>query len=117
MRHPFAPAAAALAAFTLAASSAEAQSPARAHVDMAKQQGLVGEQADGLLGFVTGAAAVDLRAAVGEINEGRRARYAQVAAETGVTAVVAGEATGRQLIARAPAGQFVRTAEGEWRRK
>ncbi len=117
MRHPFTPAAVALAAFAVAASSAQAQPAARAIVDNAKQQGLVGEQADGLLGFVTGQAAVDLRAAVGEINEGRRTRYAQVAAETGVTPAVAGEATGRQLIARAPAGQFYRTPEGEWRRK
>lgn len=116
MRSLLAPAAVAAAALALASSAAQAQSPARALVDNAKSQGIVGEQADGLLGIRT-AAAVDLRAAVGEINEGRQARYAEVAASTGVTAAVAGEATGRQLIDRVPAGQYYRSAQGDWRRK
>ena len=48
---------------------------AKATVDAAKAAGVVGEQADGFLGFVTAAADPAIRAAVAEINAGRADLY------------------------------------------
>jgi uncharacterized protein YdbL (DUF1318 family) len=85
-------------------------------VDAAKAAGKVGEQGDGFLGIIADADSA-LRAAVAEINAGRKQVYADTAAKTGVTVEAAGEATARQLIARAPAGQMVKPLGGTWMRK
>ncbi len=89
----------------------------KAVVDAAKAAGTVGEQADGYLGFVTGSADAATTAAVSAINAGRADVYAQTAAKSGTTREAAGQATGAQLIARTPAGQFVRPLGGGWSRK
>ncbi len=107
----------ALAALSGAAAPAHAQTAAaKAAVDAGKGQGEVGEQADGYLGLVSGEGGA-LRAAVAEINAGRAAAYRDAAAKTGVTPAAAGEATARQLQARTPAGQYVRSTAGTWTRK
>ena len=100
------------------APAAHAQSAsAKSAVDQAKAQGLVGEQADGFLGFVAGGGGPTLHAAVAEINAGRAQAYRDAAARTGVTPAAAGEATARQLAARLPPGQYFRSAEGGWRQR
>ena len=86
-------------------------------VDGAKARGVVGEQADGFLGFVTPAADPALAAAVAEINAGRAQVYRETAARTGVTPDAAGQATAQQLFARLPAGQYFKTLTGMWVRK
>ena len=86
-------------------------------VDAAKARGVVGEQADGFLGFVTPAADPALAAAVAEINAGRAQVYRETAARTGVTADAAGQATAQQLFARLPPGQYFKTLTGMWVRK
>ena len=78
----------------------------KAAVDAAKAAGTVGEQADGYLGFVSGSADAAVTAAVNEINAGRRGVYTQTASKSGVTPDAAGQATGAQLIAKVPGGQF-----------
>jgi uncharacterized protein YdbL (DUF1318 family) len=75
----------------------------KAAVDAAKAAGTVGEQADGYLGLVSGSADATVTAAVTEINNGRRAVYAQTASKSGTTPDAAGQATGAQLIGRTPA--------------
>ena len=96
---------------------ATAQSQAsKQTVDAAKAVGKVGEQGDGYLGII-GDADSALRAAVAEINAGRKQVYADTAAKTGVTPEAAGEATARQLIARAPAGQMIKPLGGTWTKK
>lgn len=104
----------AVAAPTISVAQSQA---AKQTVDAAKAAGKVGEQGDGYLGFVTGDADTALRAAVAEINAGRKQVYAETAAKTGVTVEAAGEATARQLIARALPGQFVKPLGGSWTRK
>lgn len=107
----------ALAALAGAAAPAAAQTAAaKAAVDAGKAQGRVGEQADGYLGLVSGEDGA-LRSAVAEINTGRAAAYRDAAGKTGVTAAAAGEATARQLQARTPSGQYVRSTAGTWTRK
>lgn len=98
---------------TLAIAQSQA---AKAAVDAGKAAGKVGEQGDGYLGIVADADGA-LRAAVAEINAGRKQIYADTAAKTGATPEAAGEATARQLIARVPAGQFYKPLGGSWTKK
>lgn len=107
----------------LAAASLMLASPAfadlasdKAAVDSAKVAGKVGEQADGYLGIVGGADAT-LSAAVDNINAGRRTVYSQTAAKSGVTPDAAGQATGAQLIAKTPSGQYIKPLGGSWTKK
>lgn len=90
---------------------------AKATVDTAKAQGLVGEQGDGYLGLVTGAADPAVSAAVDQINAGRAAVFAQTAAKTGVSPQAAGEAASKLLIAKVPPGQFYKPLGGSWTKK
>ena len=89
----------------------------KAVVESAKAAGTVGEQADGYLGFVSGSANATATAAVSAINAGRANVYAQTAAKSGTTREAAGQATGAQLIARTPVGQFVKPLDASWSRK
>jgi len=89
----------------------------KAAVEAAKAAGIVGEQADGYLGFVTGSADAAITAAVNDINAGRANVYADTAAKTGVTRDAAGQATGAQLIGRVPPGQFFKPMGGGWTKK
>ena len=107
----------------LAAASLMLASPAfadlasdKATVDAAKAAGTVGEQADGYLGVVSNADAATT-AAVNEINSGRRSVYSQTAGKSGVTPDAAGQATGAQLIAKTPPGQYIKPLGGSWTKK
>ena len=103
---------------SLAATGAAAQiAAAKAAVDAAKSQGLVGEQGDGFLGLVSGSADPATKAAMAEINTGRAQAYADIAAKTGVTPAAAGEATAQQLIDRLAPGAWYRPLGGGWTRK
>jgi uncharacterized protein YdbL (DUF1318 family) len=108
------------AGLSLAAAAGMAISqtpPQKAAVDAAKVQGVVGEQGDGFLGFVSGSSDPTLQAAVTAINTARAALYNETAAKTGTTAEAAGQATARQLYDRIPAGQWYRPLGGSWTRK
>lgn len=110
--------AAPLALPVFVARPAAAQSAsAKASVDAAKAKGLVGEQGDGFIGFVTPSTDPALAAAVAEINAGRSAVYRDTASRTGVSPEAAGQATGQQLFERLPAGQFFKPLNGSWVRK
>lgn len=89
----------------------------KATVDAAKTAGTVGEQGDGYLGLVKGSAPANVTAAVTAINAGRRQVYAQTAGKTGVTVDAAGQATGAQLIAKTPAGEYIKPLGGNWAKK
>jgi uncharacterized protein YdbL (DUF1318 family) len=108
----------AIAAGLAGASAALAQSAAaKATVDAAKAQGVVGEQGDGMLGLVSGSADPAVKAAVDEINAGRAKAYQDIAAKTGVAPDAAGQAAAQQLLARLPAGYYYRPLGGAWTRK
>lgn len=90
----------------------------KAAVDSAKAQGVVGEQADGFLGFVKPSSDPALKAAVAEINEGRAALYREAAAKNGVSVEVAGASAYTQVVqARLKSGEFYRPANGAWTQK
>jgi uncharacterized protein YdbL (DUF1318 family) len=111
--------AAAVAATLVLPVAAVAQSAsAKTAVDAAKAAGIVGEQADGFLGFVTAGADPAVKSAVAEINAGRAQLYAQAAAKNGVTPTAAGAAAYKQVVeSRLKAGEYYRPAGGAWTRK
>ena len=103
-------------ALPVAAVAQSAQT--KATVDSAKAAGVVGEQADGFLGFVTAAAAPAIKAAVAEPNAGRAQLYAQAAAKNGVTPAAAGAAAFESVVkGRLRPGDYYKPAGGGWVRK
>ena len=107
---------AAMALLTLSTPAFADLAADKATVDAAKAAGKVGEQADGYLGIVAGADGT-ITAAVNTINAGRREVYSQTAAKSGVTPDAAGQATGAQLIAKVPGGQYIKPLGGAWTKK
>ena len=107
---------AAVAALGVAAGAAFAQTAQqKSMIDAAKVEGVVGEQADGYLGFRNSTSDSALRAAVDATNAGRRAAYARSAADAGTTADVAGARMFEsQLLPRISSGQWYRNAQGQW---
>jgi len=111
---------AALAALGVAAGAAFAQtSQQKAMIDAAKGQGVVGEQADGYLGFRTPSSDENLTVAVQATNTARRAAYERTAQAAGVTAEVAGARMFERLLEaqtppRISSGQWYRNDRGQW---
>ena len=109
--------AAVLAALAIAPAAAIALD-AKSAVDAAKASGVVGEQADGFLGFVKASSDTALKAAVQEINEGRAALYRQAAAKNGVSPEAAGASAYNTVVqAKLKPGEFYKPAGGGWVRK
>lgn len=110
--------AAVLAALALPAAAVAQSAAAKAAVDSAKSAGIVGEQADGFLGFVTGAADPAVKAAVAEINAGRADLYRQAGAKNGVSPEAAGASAFNTVIKeKLRPGDYYRPNGGGWVRK
>lgn len=107
---------AAVVALGVAAGAAFGQTAEqKALIDQAKTQGVVGEQADGFLGFRTASTGAPLTQAVTVTNNARREVYGESARAAGTTADVAGARMFEaQLLPRIPAGQWYRNAAGQW---
>lgn len=107
---------AAVVALGVAAGSAFAQTSAqKALIDTAKAEGVVGEQADGFLGFRNPPSDPALQGAVSATNAARRSLYARSAAEVGTTADVAGARMFEsQLRPRLSSGEWYRNTAGQW---
>ena len=107
---------AAVMALGVAAGAALAQTPAqKATIDAAKAQGVVGEQADGYLGFRTSASDSVLQDAVSTTNAARGRAYAVSASQAGTTpGVAAARMFESQLMPRITSGQWYRNAAGQW---
>lgn len=114
-----APIGAAVLAALVAATPVAAQAMnAKAAVDAAKAQGVVGEQADGFLGFVQPTSDSALKAAVAEINAGRAQLYREAAAKNGVSVEAAGASAFTTVVqTRLKPGEYYKPAGGGWVRK
>jgi len=86
-------------------------------LDAAKAAGQVGERIDGYVGIVDANAPAEVKALVADINAKRRAKYEQIAADTGTTLTAVEVIVGQKLIARAKPGEFVTDQSGRWVRK
>jgi uncharacterized protein len=108
---------AAAAALTLSAPTwAQSSDSALAQ---ARASGLIGEQADGYLGFVPGATiSADLRGRVEQNNIQRRALYTRRAAERSVSVNEMAAAVACEVFERRIAvGERYRNASGQWRQR
>ena len=86
-------------------------------LDEAKADGQVGERIDGYVGVVDANASGEVRALVDQVNAERKEKYAEIAAERGTSIQAVAQIAGQKLIARAPGGQYVLGANGQWRQK
>jgi hypothetical protein len=90
----------------------------KALVNAAKAKGIVGEKVDGTLGFVTQSSDSALKAAVAEINAGRREVYQKAAASSGASPEAAGASAFTNIILpNLPAGYYYQDANGTWKQK
>ncbi len=91
---------------------------ASATVEHAKTECIAGEQADGYLGIIDEAKASEsLKREIRDINQQRKAYYAEIAQRNGVTIEVTGTLTAQKLIEQAPSGQCVRDQQRRWMKK
>jgi uncharacterized protein len=86
-------------------------------LDAAKAAGQIGERIDGYVGVVDANAPGDIRKLVDQVNAGREAKYAEIAAERGTSVQAVAQIAGQKLIERAPKGEYVMGADGRWRQK
>lgn len=83
-------------------------------LQQAKSTGLVGERPDGLVGAVqAGPGVSDL---VARVNDGRMAKYGEIAARNGTTVQSVQAVAGQELVDKASPGTYVLDG-GSWRRK
>jgi uncharacterized protein len=102
----------ALLAATMLATSASAQrDPA---YQAARSQGLIGEQPDGYLGFVTPPSA-EIRRMVEDLNIRRRAAYTERAAAANATVEQFAFTSGCNLVLQTVAGEKYMAPDGTWR--
>ena len=86
-------------------------------LDRAKDQGLVGERADGYVGIVVAQTNSLVQAMVNQVNQKRRAAYEEIAKKNGTSVDAVALLAGEKLIERAPKGAWVTDPQGNWRQK
>lgn len=90
-------------------------SAASALVENAKDRCIIGEQADGYIGVVSGqSASAELQREIRDINQQRKTVYSNLAKRNGVTIEVAAALTAEKLMNQATSGQCVKTSSGDW---
>jgi uncharacterized protein len=104
-----------LAAGALIASAASAVDQ-NGPIDTAMAAGIVGEQADGYLGFVRTptTAQADLQRRVNEVNIRRRGVYIQVARDSGETLDRVALLQALRQITKTPAGEYFQDLTDTW---
>jgi uncharacterized protein YdbL (DUF1318 family) len=78
----------------------------------AKEQGLIGEQRNGLLGVVE--SSTEVEELVKEINTRRLSKYSQIAEKNGMTVTQVSLLAGEKTIKKTAAGQYIQNASGQW---
>lgn len=104
----------AIAALALCLSAAMAS--AAIGLGAAKQQGLVGERPDGLIGAVS-TPTTDVQLLVSQTNTERMERYSDIAAKNGTPVDQVQALAGKKLIENTAAGQYIMSASGSWMKK
>jgi uncharacterized protein YdbL (DUF1318 family) len=88
-----------------------------ASLDEAKAAGLVGERPDGFVAAVQPNPPPDIAALVQQVNSGRRAAYADIAAKEGVPVEQVGALAAEKIRAQAAPGAYFMTPGGSWTQK
>lgn len=106
------------AALAMAFAAFSGAAAASAIVENAKSECIVGEQADGYLGYVDASKASEaLKREVRSINQQRKAYYTDIAQKNNVSVEAIATITAEKLIGQAPSGQCVRDSTGQWKTK
>lgn len=105
-----------LTAVLLAVGAAAAPAVAQS-LDQAKAAGQIGEQPDGYVGVVGASVPAAVRQMIDDINLKRREEYRSIATKNGTNLQAVEALSGKKLVERAPAGQYVRLPDGRWVRK
>ena len=82
-----------------------------------KADGLIGEQANGYLGLVVQNAPADIKKLVAEVNAKRKAGYQKIAAKQGTSLSEVEKVGGNTAIEKTRPGNYIRDANGTWRKK
>lgn len=82
-----------------------------------KADGLIGEQANGYLGLVRQDIPADVRKLVAEVNAKRKAGYQDIARKQGTSLESVELVGGNTAIEKTLPGNYVRDANGVWRKK
>jgi uncharacterized protein YdbL (DUF1318 family) len=88
-----------------------------ADLSSAKQAGLIGEQSNGYLGFVSGAIPADVRALVIDVNQKRKSHYQAIANKNALPLAKVEVLAGKKAIAKTLKQQFIRLPSGQWKHK
>lgn len=83
----------------------------------AKARGLVGETLGGYLEAVKPNPGGKVVALVNDINGKRRAKYQQIAKKNGTNLAAVEELAGKKAVGKTDPGNFVKRADGQWKRK
>lgn len=84
-------------------------------LDDAKQQGLVGEMANGYLGVVV--ASADANSLVASINEKRKSIYLDLARKNKITMQQVTALAGEKAFTKTQPGHYIQNASGQWVKK
>jgi len=107
----------AVATFGGTEAIAQAQS-AKSIITAAKAKGVIGETAAGYLAETgSGSVSAAERAAMNEVNIGRKSVYTRLARDQNVQIEVVAAITGEKQIAKAKPGEKVMSASGAWTTK
>jgi len=82
-----------------------------------KADGLIGEQSDGYLGLVAQNAPADIKKLVADVNAKRKAGYQKIAAKQGTSLSDVEKVGGNTAIQKTLRGNYIRDANGTWRKK
>ena len=81
-------------------------------LEQAKKDGVIGEQADGYLGFVKGGGPADVKKAMGEVNAQRKKVYKDSAAKKGTDAKTFATVVGKRQMDKEPKGRWIKPEKG-----
>lgn len=82
-----------------------------------KAAGLIGEQANGYIGLVKQDVPADIQQLVKEANAKRKAGYQKIAAQQGTSLADVEKVGGNTAIEKTFKGNYIRDANGAWRKK
>ncbi len=84
-----------------------------ADLSSAKNDGLIGEQANGYIGFVK-AVPADVRKLVNDVNDKRKERYQQIAKSKKVSLSDVARIGGKKAIEKTKPGNYIKPDDSQW---
>lgn len=83
----------------------------------AKEQGLIGEQRDGYVGYVVSSVPADVKAMVDSVNRERAQRYQQIAQQNDISVAQVQALAFEQAVEATRKGHYLQNASGAWVQK